>query len=69
MTLASLANLLIAHKKLDEAKRLLKRIIDAPEDPDWIPEDRELVAQAIATLKKLGGPGSGPEWRQPGLTP
>lgn len=53
--MSSLADLLIDHKRLDEAKTLLKRIIDAPVDPEWIPEDRELVTQAIAKLKKLGG--------------
>jgi tetratricopeptide (TPR) repeat protein len=53
--MSSLADLLIDHKRLDEARTLLKRVIDAPADPEWIPEDRELVTQAIAKLKKLGG--------------
>ena len=54
-SLLSLANVLIERKRFDEAKPLLRRVIDAPTDPEWIPEDRELVAQAIAALKKLGG--------------
>jgi tetratricopeptide (TPR) repeat protein len=53
--LLSLANLLIRRKGLEEAKVLLRRVIDAPEDAEWIPEDRELVAQAGVALKRLGG--------------
>jgi tetratricopeptide (TPR) repeat protein len=51
----SLAHLLLDHKRAEEAKPLLRRVIDAPDAPEWIPEDRELVAQATVALRKLGG--------------
>jgi tetratricopeptide (TPR) repeat protein len=51
--LTDLADLLIDHGRVDEARALLQRAIDAPIDPDWAPEDRELRAQAAARLQRL----------------
>jgi hypothetical protein len=35
-----------------EARAELQRVLDAPIDPDWAPEDREFKAKAEALLKK-----------------
>ena len=48
-----LAELQIDKGRKDEARSLLKKVISLPIDPDWAPEDRELSAQAAATLKKI----------------
>jgi hypothetical protein len=34
-----------------EAKAELQRVLDAPVDPDWGPEDREFKARALARLR------------------
>jgi len=48
-----LAELLIDKKKTAEASDLLRQILEAPLDPDWAPEDRELKSQATSTRKTL----------------
>lgn len=45
-----LAELLLDHKREPEARQLLQRVVDAPIDPDWAPEDREFKAKARALL-------------------
>jgi tetratricopeptide (TPR) repeat protein len=37
----------------EEARAELRRILDTPPDPDWVPEDREFKAKARAMLAKL----------------
>ena len=49
-----LAETLIADGRKDEARAELQKVIDAPFDPDWAPEDREYKQKAqrlIATLR------------------
>jgi tetratricopeptide (TPR) repeat protein len=49
-----LAETLIAQNRTPEARRELEAAIAAPDDPEWIPEDRVFRAQArqlLATLK------------------
>jgi hypothetical protein len=48
-----LAETLIAEDRRDEARAELQRVIDAPLDPDWTPEDREFKQKAQALLKTL----------------
>jgi tetratricopeptide (TPR) repeat protein len=38
----------------DEARREAQRVLDAPLDPDWAPEDREFKQQAKTLLQKMG---------------
>lgn len=45
-----LAELLIATGRKDEGRAELQRVIDAPFDPDWTPEDQEFKAKARALL-------------------
>ena len=45
-----LSELLIEHKRQPEARVLLQRIVDAPIDPDWAPEDREFKSKARSLL-------------------
>jgi hypothetical protein len=52
--LIGLADVMIATHRPDDAKRLLQQMIDAPLDPDWIPEDIEYKRQAATRLKALG---------------
>jgi hypothetical protein len=51
-SLCFLAELLIDHKRRAEANVLLQRILDAPIDPDWAPEDREFKAKARTLLSR-----------------
>jgi tetratricopeptide (TPR) repeat protein len=51
--LTYLAELLIEHHRTDEARQLLERAVQAPIDPEWAPEDRELRAEAAARLSAL----------------
>jgi Flp pilus assembly protein TadD len=51
--LVNLADVLIKQGRMEEARTLLQRAIDAPIDPDWAPEDREQARRAAARLKKL----------------
>ena len=48
-----LAETLIALKKKPEAKAILQRVLDAPVDPDWAPEDREFKQKASVLIKTL----------------
>ena len=48
-----LAETLIALKKKPEAKAILQRVLDAPVDPDWAPEDREFKQKASILIKTL----------------
>ena len=52
--LSFLGEILAAEGKTDEARDLLRRVIDAPFDAEWAPEDREFKQKAAALLKKLG---------------
>jgi tetratricopeptide (TPR) repeat protein len=49
-----LAEMLIADGRKDEARAELQKVIDAPFDPEWTPEDREFKQKAqrlLATLR------------------
>ena len=48
-----LAETLIALKKKDEARAVLQKLLDAPVDPDWAPEDREFKAKGRKLLSTL----------------
>lgn len=48
-----LAETLIELDKEDEARAELQKVIDAPLDPEWTPEDREFKAKAEALLKTM----------------
>ena len=48
-----LAETLVDLGKKDQARDQLHAAIDAPEDPDWVPEDMRFREQAAALLKKL----------------
>jgi len=48
-----LAELLIDANRDAEARVELQKVIDAPFAPDWVPEDRELKAQAQRLLRTL----------------
>jgi tetratricopeptide (TPR) repeat protein len=48
-----LAETLIAMDRHDEARQELQRVLDAPLDPDWAPEDREFKQKATALLATL----------------
>ena len=48
-----LAETLIALKKKDEARATLQKLLDAPIDPDWAPEDREFKTKGAALLGAL----------------
>ncbi len=52
-TLYFLAETLQDEGKKAEAKDMLERVIAAPIDPDWAPEDREFKAKAERLLKAL----------------
>lgn len=49
-----LAETLVALGRRDEARREAQAAIDAPLDPDWVPEDRRFKQQAAVLLKRLG---------------
>ncbi len=49
-----LAGLLIAQDRTAESRALLQRVIEAPIDPAWAPEDRELKRKATERLRTLG---------------
>jgi tetratricopeptide (TPR) repeat protein len=48
-----LAETLLAMDRTDEARQELQRVLDAPIDPDWAPEDREFKQKAQDRLSKL----------------
>jgi hypothetical protein len=49
----SLAQLRLRSRKNPEARVLLQRIIDAPLDPEWAPEERAFKREAAELLKKV----------------
>jgi hypothetical protein len=48
-----LAETLIAMDRKAEARAALQKVIDAPFDPDWTPEDREWKEKARQKLSEL----------------
>jgi len=48
-----LAETLIELDRDAEARQTLQKVLDAPLDPDWTPEDKEFKQQATALLKTL----------------
>lgn len=48
-----LAETLIDMGRKDEARATLQRLLDAPVEPEWAPEDREFKAKGRALLKTL----------------
>lgn len=48
-----LAETLIELKRKPEAKAILQRLLDAPSDPDWAPEDREFKQKASVLIKTV----------------
>jgi hypothetical protein len=48
-----LAELLIDGGRKQEARAELQKVLDAPRDPDWVPEDQEFKAKASSRLKAL----------------
>ena len=53
--LSFLADVVASDGRFDEARALLGRVLAAPLDPDWTPEDLDLQKTAAEKLKKLGG--------------
>jgi tetratricopeptide (TPR) repeat protein len=53
VTLFFLAETLLDEGKKDDARAALNRVIEAPLDPDWAPEDREFKQKARALLASL----------------
>jgi tetratricopeptide (TPR) repeat protein len=49
-----LAELLFDEGRKDEARAELQKVLNAPIDPEWVPEDTEYKARAGALLRKLG---------------
>jgi hypothetical protein len=54
-TLFFLGEVLLERGKREEARATLQRVIDAPVDPDWTPEDQEFKTKASERLATLGG--------------
>jgi hypothetical protein len=48
-----LAETLLSMGRRDAARDELQRVLDAPLDPDWTPEDREFKEKAASALKTL----------------
>jgi tetratricopeptide (TPR) repeat protein len=48
-----LAEVLVDDKRTDEARAELQKVLDAPLDPEWAPEDREFKEKARATIARL----------------
>jgi hypothetical protein len=48
-----LAETLIAMKRKDDARSVLERLIAAPVDPAWVPEDREFKEKGSVLIKTL----------------
>jgi tetratricopeptide (TPR) repeat protein len=55
VALSFLADIVAADGRRDEARALLRRIVDAPPDADWAPEDAEYKKSAADRLRRLGG--------------
>jgi TRAP transporter T-component len=52
--LSFLGGMLAAEGQGDEGRSLLQRVVDAPYDPEWAPEDREFKQKAAELLRKMG---------------
>jgi hypothetical protein len=52
--LSFLADVVQADGRLDETRALLRRVLAAPVDPDWTPEDLDSQKAAADRLKELG---------------
>ena len=52
-TLYFLGEVLIERGKRAEARAMLQRVIDAPLDPDWTPEDRDFKKKAATRIATL----------------
>jgi len=48
-----LAELLVEANRVPEARTELRRVLEAPLNPDWIPEDKEFKQKAAALLANL----------------
>ena len=53
ISLFFLAEVLAAEGQKAEARATLQRVLDAPLDPAWVPEDQEYKLKAIALLASL----------------
>src|SRR4029077_13409418 len=51
--LSFLGEMLAADGRTDEGCVLLRRILTAPSDPEWEPEDREFKQKSAALLKRI----------------
>lgn len=51
--LSFLAEVFIAEGRKDEARGLLRRLIESPIEPEWRPEDVDLQTKALARLRTL----------------
>ena len=49
-----LAEMLLDEGRKDEARAELQQVLDAPNNPDWTPEDRDYKAKAERLIKSLG---------------
>ncbi|HEX7778509.1 MAG TPA: TRAP transporter TatT component family protein [Vicinamibacterales bacterium] len=52
-TLYFLAEVLLEAGKKADAKAMFQQVLDVPDDPDWIPEDRDFKQKAAAKLKTV----------------
>jgi tetratricopeptide (TPR) repeat protein len=52
-TLYFLAEVLLEAGKKADAKAMFQQVLDVPDDPDWIPEDRDFKQKAAAKLKTI----------------
>jgi tetratricopeptide (TPR) repeat protein len=53
VSLFFLAEVLLDDGRKDEARSLLRQLLEAPLDPEWAPEDRDYKGRATALLAKL----------------
>jgi tetratricopeptide (TPR) repeat protein len=53
--LSFLAEVLASGGRREDARALLRRVIDAPDDPEWMPENNDFKKKAMARLRTLGG--------------
>ena len=51
-----LAETFVAMNRLEDARRELQKVLDAPIHPDWVPEVNEFKQKARALLEKLRQP-------------